>query len=230
MICAVIPARGGSKGVPRKNIRLFAGRPLIAHTIDAARLARTLDRVIVSTDDDEIARVARDHGADVPFLRPAELSGDDVATLPVLVHAARWLEDSTKQPVTAIVTLQPTSPLRTPQHIDGAIALWRQSGADSVVTVCAAEHSPYWMGTLERDRFVPLLQDMGTYRSRQALPAVFRLNGAVYVTARRILFDEARILGEDTRAIVMSTDESLDIDTLSDFAAGEAMMRESRRP
>lgn len=230
MICAVIPARGGSKGVPRKNVKLFAGLPLIAHTIDAARKARGLDRVIVSTDDEEIARVAREHGADVPFLRPAELSGDDVPTLPVLLHAARWLEDAAQGPrIEAMVTLQPTSPLRRAEHIDEAITRWRQTGADAVVTVCRAERNPYWMGTLSGDRFVSLMEDFGTYRSRQSLPPVYRLNGAVYVTARRVLFDEGKILGADTRAIVMSNDDSLDIDTLADFAAGEAMMRETHR-
>ena len=183
----------------------------------------------MSTDDEEIARVARDCGAEVPFLRPAELSGDDVPTLPVLAHAARWLEETSGQPVAAVVTLQPTSPLRRPQHIDQAIALWRQSGADSVVTVCDVEHSPYWMGTLSDGRLVPLFEEWGTVRFRQHLPAVYRLNGAVYVTSRQVLLDESKVLGTDTRAVVMDADESLDIDTLSDFAAGEAMMRQMNR-
>ena len=230
MICAVIPARGGSKGVPRKNVRLFGGRPLIAHTIDAARRALTLNRVIVSTDDEEIARVARECGAEVPFVRPADLSGDHVPTLPVLQHAARWLEETCGEAVDAIVTLQPTSPFRRVEHIEEAVARWRETGADAVVTVCVAERSPYWMGTLSGDRFLPLIQDFEAYRSRQTLPTVYRLNGAVYVTSRRMLFDEARILGGDTRAVLMSADESLDIDTLADFAVGEAMARETKRP
>lgn len=229
MICAVIPARGGSKGVPRKNVRPFAGRPLIAHTIDAARRARDLDRVIVSTDDEEIARVARDHGAEVPFMRPAELSGDDVPTLPVLLHAVQWLEGASGHVVDAVVTLQPTSPLRRAEHIDDAIARWRETRADTVVTVCRAERNPYWMGTLSDDRFVPLMKDLEAYRSRQSLPVVYRLNGAVYVTSRRVLVDEGKIVGADTRAIVMSGDESLDIDTLADFAIGEATVRETNR-
>jgi CMP-N-acetylneuraminic acid synthetase len=222
MICAVIPARGGSKGVPRKNIRPFAGRPLIAYTIDAARRTRELDRVIVSTDDEEIANIAREHGAEVPFLRPAELSGDAVPTHPVLMHALRWVEDVSNTAVDALVTLQPTSPLRRSEHIGAAVQLWRQSGADSVVTVCSVQHNPYWMGTLVDGRFVPLFEEFGTYRSRQALPDVYRLNGAVYVTSRRVLIEDGSILGRDTRAVVMTSDESLDIDTLEDFACGEA--------
>lgn len=221
MICGVIPARGGSKGVPRKNIRLFAGKPLIAHTIEAARLAPCLDRVIVSTEDEEIAEIARVHGAEVPFLRPVELSGDDIPTLPVLQHAARWLEKSLGRQLSAVVTLQPTSPLRRANHIDKAVQRWRESGADAVATVCLSEHHPYWMGTLNGDQFVPLLQDPETYRSRQSLPQVYRLNGAVYVTARRALLEHDRILGTDTRVVVMTHDESLDIDTTRDFAIGE---------
>jgi CMP-N-acetylneuraminic acid synthetase len=216
--------------VPRKNLRLFAGRPLIAHTIDAARSARALDRVIVSTDDEEIARVAREHGAEVPFLRPAGLSGDNVPTLPVLLHAARWLESVIgDEKLDAVVTLQPTSPLRRATHIDEAIGRWRQSGADAVVSVCRAERNPFWMGTLNGDRFEPLLQDLETYRFRQSLPTVYRLNGAVYVSSRRVLFDEGKILGGDTRAIVMSPEESIDLDTLADFVAGESLMRELNR-
>jgi CMP-N,N'-diacetyllegionaminic acid synthase len=228
MICGVIPARGGSKGVPLKNIRLFAGKPLIAYTIEAARSSRMLDRVIVSTDDHDIATIARQHGVEVPFLRPPELSKDDVPTLPVLLHAARWLEAATGQPISAIVTLQPTSPFRRAQHIDDAVSRWRDSGADAVVSVCSVEHSPFWMGTLTGDRFAPLLPGIDTYRSRQSLPSVYRLNGAVYVTARRVLFDEARIVGAETRAIVMTHEESLDIDTLEDFELGESMARAAR--
>jgi CMP-N,N'-diacetyllegionaminic acid synthase len=221
MICGVIPARGGSKGVPRKNVRIFAGKPLIAHTIEAARLARSLDRVIVSTDDDEIAEIARAHGAEVPFMRPRELAGDDIPTLPVLQHAGRWLEQSTGRQLSALVTLQPTSPLRRTHHIDKAVQQWRESGADAVVTVCLAEHHLHWMGTLNGDQFVPLLQSSETYRSRQSLPPIYRLNGAVYVTARRTLLEQNSILGGDTRGLVMTLEESLDIDTIRDFAVGE---------
>lgn len=221
MIYGVVPARGGSKGVPGKNVRRFLGRPLIWHTIQVALASSAIDRVLVSTDDDEIAAVAREAGAEVPFRRPAELSGDDILTLDVLKHAAAWIERESQVRVEAVVTLQPTSPFRRVEHLDAAIRLWRQSGVPSVISVCRSEHSPYWMGRMEGDRFVPLLGEVHRHPQRQAVPETFRLNGAVYVTSRDTLLVDGKILGEPTHAIVMDEDESLDIDTELDFAIGE---------
>lgn len=221
MICGVVPARGGSKGVPGKNVRPFLGQPLISRTIKVARASRGLDRLLVSTDDDRIAAVSREAGAEVPFRRPAEFAGDTSTTLEVLRHAAMWIEHELQVQIDAIVTLQPTSPFRRPEHIDAAIRLWRETGAPSVISVCRAEHSPYWMGRIDGDLFLPLLGEPHRHPQRQALPDVFRLNGAVYVTSRKTLLEEGRILGAGTRALVMTEDESLDIDTELDFAIGE---------
>jgi len=221
MIVGIVPARGGSKGVPGKNVRPFLGQPLISRTIQVALTSSELDRLLVSTDDDAIAAVSRAAGAEVPFRRPAEFAGDASTTFDVLRHAAMWVEQNSQARLDAIVTLQPTSPFRRAQHIDAAIRLWRESGAPSVISVCRAEHSPYWMGHLEGDRFLPLLGDPHRHPQRQVLPDVFRLNGAVYVTSRKTLLEEGRILGEGTRALVMTEDESLDIDTELDFTIGE---------
>ncbi len=221
MICGVVPARGGSKGVPGKNVRTLLGRPLICRTIQAAQASTELGRLLVSTDDDEIASISREAGAEVPFKRPAEISGDASTTFEVLRHAVMWVEQQSQVRIDAVVTLQPTSPFRRAEHIDAAIRLWRESGAPSVISVCRAEHSPYWMGQLEGNLFLPLLGEVHRHPQRQALPDVFRLNGAVYVTSRKTLLEEGRILGEGTRAIVMTEDESLDIDTELDFTIGE---------
>jgi len=132
-ILGLIPARGGSKGIPRKNIKPLGGKPLIAYSIEAGLKSRYLDKVLVSTDDEEIAQVARQYGADVPFIRPAELARDDTPTLPVIQHALRFLADK-GETYDAVCLLQPSSPFRTPAFIDAAIEKYVRSGADSLVT------------------------------------------------------------------------------------------------
>lgn len=227
-VVGLITARGGSKSIPHKNIKLLAGRPLIAWTLEAALQSRSLDRIIVSTDDEEIAKISERRGAEVPFLRPAELAEDTTPTLPVLQHAVSWLE-SAKQPVPeVIVTLQPTSPLRRPEHIAQAVTLLLETGADSVVSVCLAEHNPHWMKRLEGDRVYPFFKDTLHDSRRQDLPPVYRPNGAIYVTRYPVLMKENRILGEDTRAVVMDAESSIDIDTWLDFKIAELILKERK--
>jgi N-acylneuraminate cytidylyltransferase/CMP-N,N'-diacetyllegionaminic acid synthase len=221
VICAVVPARGGSKGLPRKNLRLLNGRPLLAYAVDAGLNARLVDRVIVTTDDEEIAAVARACGAEVPFMRPSELAADDTPTAPVLQHVVRWLEDHAAA-VEGTVLLQPTSPLRRAHHVDAAIQLFRETGAGSVVSVCEVEHCPYWMYRLEQDVLEPFMSDAERNRARrQDLPALYRLNGAVYVTRRDVLMLDGRIVAERSRAIEMSRAESLDVEDELDLRWGE---------
>lgn len=222
----LIPARGGSKGVPRKNLRCVAGRPLVALAVTSALACRRLSRVIVSTDDPEIADVAQKAGADVPFLRPARLAQDDTPAVAVARHAVEWLEASGTT-FDAVVILQPTSPLRRAVHIDAAIDRFIETGADSVVTVCEAEHNPFWMQRLEGDRLVPLLPSGMAAQRRQDLPAVYRLNGAVYVVRRRLLMDDAAIIGPDTRAVVMAQTDSIDIDSDLDLRLAELELKRS---
>jgi CMP-N,N'-diacetyllegionaminic acid synthase len=224
-LCALIPARGGSKGLVRKNVRAFRGTPLVAHAVETARQVAGLDRIVVSTDDAEIADIARRAGADVPFLRPAELATDETPTLPVVQHAVRWLE-AHGAGVDAVVLLQATSPLRTAQHVEAAIRKFVETGADSVTTVCAVKDSPYWMQRLDGDRLRPLMAEGQRYGRRQDLPPVYRLTGAVYVSRRDVIMEQGRLLGDDTRAIVVGRRESVDVDDELDLRLCELIAAE----
>lgn len=228
MIVGVVTARGGSKGVPRKSIRLMNGKPLMAYTIEAALESRLLDRVIVSTDDAEMAEVGRQYGAEVPFIRPSELALDNTPTLPVLQHAVRYLEAAEQIRPTAVLTLQPTSPFRTAAHIDAGIELFSSTDCDSVVAVSSSKAHPYWMKVLDEDRLLPYDPSAPDITRRQDLPPVFHLNGALFITRYRTLMEENKILGPDTRALVMDRVSSLDIDEPIDFLLAEAVMQRGR--
>jgi CMP-N,N'-diacetyllegionaminic acid synthase len=235
-ILGVIPARGGSKGVPRKNLAPLAGRPLIAHTIDAARSSRRLTRVLVSTDDVEIAGVARSLGVDVPFLRPSHLAGDDTPILDVLVDLLRTLSARERVDVDILVLLQPTSPFRRSEHIDGAIDLLTSSGADSVVTVVPVPHqfTPTSLMELRGDRLVALNGGLASTAAegagksptrRQDKPLLFARNGpAVVAVHARVLLEQQTLYGSDTRALVMSREDSVDIDDSFDLRLAELMI------
>ncbi len=226
-VLAVIPARGGSKGIPRKNIHLLAGKPLITYTIEAALQSQYRLRVVVSTEDEKIAEVAQAAGAEVPFLRPAELARDDTPTFPVIQHALQWLEQHDDYQPELVVLLQPTSPLRGSEHIDQALELILSSEADSVVSLCEAEHSPYWMKKVDAEgRVSPFIVTEGEYTQRQALPKVYRLNGAIFVTRPEVIMRENRLLGDDTRAYIMDQGDSIDIDTELDFKLAELLIKQ----
>jgi CMP-N-acetylneuraminic acid synthetase len=220
---AIIPARGGSKGLPGKQLRLLGGRPMIAWTVRAACGARRLDRVVVSTDDPAIGRAARRAGAEVPFLRPADLATDETPTLPVIEHAVAWLE-ARGEKVELVVTLQPTSPLRDASQIDAAVALLDESGARSAVTVAALGLPASVVGWLDGDRFVPSGLD-GDGR-RQAAPPAARITGGVYVT-RRDLLREGRLLDERPAALPVDPATAIDVDTEADLAAARRVLRAS---
>jgi CMP-N,N'-diacetyllegionaminic acid synthase len=223
---AIIPARGGSKGLPNKNILPLGGLPLIAHTIEAARASRSIQRIVVSTDSPEVAEIARQHGVDVPFLRPVELAQDETPTLPVMQHVLTQLTTAEGWQPEIIVLLQPTSPLRQSEDIDRAVTLLEKTGADSVVSMCLSEHHPAWMKRIESGRVVPFLDNAPNYTRRQDLPPVYRLNGAIYATRRRVLQDENRILGCDTRALIMDSESSVDIDTALDLKLASLILQE----
>jgi N-acylneuraminate cytidylyltransferase len=223
----VVPARGGSKGVPRKNIRLLAGKPLIAWTIDAALAAKRLTRVVLSTDDEEIAQVARALGADVPFVRPADLSSDAARAIPVLQHALAACEAAGDAPYDAVVMLQPTTPFRTAADLDGALELLEKSGADSVISVVDVEgHHPARMKYLEGDRLVdPPFCEAYENQPRQELRAMYVRNGAIYATRRAVLASGS-LKGHDCRALVMPVERSVNIDTSLDFRYAEWLRQE----
>jgi len=230
----VIPARGGSKAVPRKNIRLLNDKPLIAYSIEQAALAATLTRSLISTDDDEIARVAEAWGGDVPFLRPAHLAQDDTPMLPVLLHALEYAEQDDGIQYSAVVILQPTSPLRTADDIDRSVQALFATGADTVVTICQVDKLshpllvqrinvqdgnrlyPFWTGP-EYERV--------SHANREELPPVVRLNAAVYALRRETLVRENRIIGDDVCGVWMEVSRSIDIDTEDDFRIAEALIR-----
>lgn len=234
-VLGLVPARGGSKGVPRKNIRPLAGRPLIAWTIDAALQSTVVDRLIVSTDDSEIATIAAECGAEVPFMRPAELAADDTPDLPVLLHALDWLRVEAHDEPDLVVWLRPTAPMRLASDIDRGAGLLVETGADCVRSVCPSEHHPYWMKRLEDGRLMSFMpgHDERSYYSRQLLPPVYRLNGAVDVVwAERVLRSEDRLFWgwDDIRGYVMPVERSTDIDTEQDLRMVEFLWgKEGRR-
>jgi len=225
-VLGIIPARFNSKGVSNKNIRKLNNKPLIAYTIEAGLEAERQTRLIVSTDSEEIASVARTYGAEVPFLRPAELAEDDISMVSVLHHAIKFLDSSENYKADIIITLQPTSPLRKAYHIDEAVEKLIDTDADSVVSLCEVEYSPYWMKKIENGKVSNFMQGSEKYTRRQDLPELYRLNGAIFVTRYEVLMKENRILGNDTRAIIMSQEDSIDIDTELDFKLAELILRE----
>jgi len=229
-VIGIIPARGGSKGVPRKNIRLLAGKPLLAYTAEAALAARRLNHVILSTDDEEIAAVGRSLGLEVPFLRPAELAQDSTPTLPVLQHAIAWLESHDRR-YDAVCLLQPSSPFRDSGTIDGCIDLLERSGADSVVTVLPVppENNPHWVYFVDDRGHLHLSTGESTpIPRRQDLPAAWHREGSVYVTRRGVVMDQANLYG--STLVGYGVDRvSVNIDGPDDWAkAEEVLLRESR--
>lgn len=215
---ALIPARGSSKGIPRKNIAPLAGKPLIAWSIAAAQQSQHLSRTIVSTEDTEIATIAQRWGAEVPFLRPPELSQDSTPGIEPLIHAVRWLEEHESYCPDYVLLLQPTSPLRRPEDIDAAITMARDQQADAVVSVCQPHTHPYWMKRIDEQgvlrSFLPLEH---TYSHRQDLPSAYALNGAIYLVRREVLLQKATFYPDNTLAYVMPMDYSLDVDTAWDL-------------
>ena len=229
-VLGIIPARGGSKGLPGKNIRPLHGRPLIAHTIEAALRARLLDHVLVSTDEPQIADVARQWGAEAPFLRPPELAEDETLIYPVLVHATLWLEEQQGYRPDYVMLLQPTSPLRTAEDIDNSIRLALEKDADGVVSLCRAKHHPYWTKSITEEGRIgdfmvldkPVEQ---AYGRRQDLPPAYAINGSIYLVKRDILLERQTFYTEHTYPYVMPVERSLDIDTLWDLQIAELALR-----
>lgn len=212
-VLAIIPARGGSKGVPRKNIRMVAGKPLIGWTIEEARKSKYIDRLILSSDDEEIIEVAKSWGCEVPFVRPDELARDDTPGIDPVLHAMDMLPG-----YEIAVLLQATSPLRSVEDIDGCIEHCVVGGANACVSVTVAEQSPYWMYTLGTGGGMNrLIFREKAFTRRQDLPTVYTLNGAVYVAYCDWLRRNRTFLTDETLGFVMPQERSLDIDTELDL-------------
>lgn len=221
-VLAVIAARGGSKGLPGKNIRLLGGRPLIAWSVEAAKGSALLDRVVVSTDDADIAAAARAAGAEAPFLRPPELATDDANIVDAVLHVVDTLGDTADY----VVLLQATSPLRLAADIDSCLRLCVEAGAPAACGVTPAPKSPYWMFRLDAEgRVHPLIErDASPGEQRQALPPAYLANGAVFVARTDWLRQERTFWRPGiTLGYVMPPERSVDIDTVLDFRLAEVL-------
>lgn len=226
-ILAVVPARGGSKGIPGKNLALAGGRPLLAWTLDAARTSQFVDRTVVSTDDPSIAATARDLGGEAPFLRPAEISGDSASPMLAIDHALAWLEREEGWRPDYVMLLQPTSPLRLAEDIDNACRLAVEKDADAVVSVTEAVPHPYLTRSIDSDgKLADFLTLPGGYPRRQDFPDVYTLNGAIYLAKREILASQGTFYTSRTYAYVMPTARSLDIDTPWELHLADLLLRE----
>jgi CMP-N,N'-diacetyllegionaminic acid synthase len=219
---AIIPARAGSRGLPGKHLRLLGGVPLIAHTIRAALGARRIDRVVVSTNDPAVARIARRYGAEVPFMRPDDLAGDATPTVPVIRHALDWLELHGPE-VDVVVTLQATSPLRGADEIDAVLALLDEPSVRCAVSVTPLDLPSTVVGLVVDGRFRSMLPREGDLR-RQAAPQAVRLTGAVYATRRELLL-EGRLLDDAPAALVIDGPSAIDVDDAADLAAARRAIR-----
>ncbi|WP_138753684.1 cytidylyltransferase domain-containing protein [Paenibacillus sinopodophylli] len=221
-VLAIIPARGGSKGVPGKNIRNLGGKPLIAWTIEEANKSVYIDRAVVSTDDEAIIKAAIAYGGDVPFSRPASLAQDDSSGISPVLHAIDQIPG-----YDYVVLLQPTSPLRNYNDIDKCIELLVASATTAVVSVTEQEKSPYWMFEVNQENKMKPVMGETIALPRQELPKVYALNGAVYVSSIEQLKQTETFLTKETVAYVMPSERSIDIDTLTDFRLCEILIESS---
>ncbi|WAA09800.1 cytidylyltransferase domain-containing protein [Fervidibacillus albus] len=219
---AIIPARGGSKGVPRKNIRKIAGKPLIAWTIEEAKKSQYITRLILSSEDDEIIKVAKRYGCEVPFVRPKEIAQDDTPGIDPVLHAIQQCPG-----YDYVVLLQPTSPLRTVEDIDGCIEYMLKKNAEFCVSVTAPDKSPYWM-YIQDDvgKIKPIINQTNIPTRRQDLPKTIAINGAVYVAKTDKIIEERTFLTPNTFAYEMERGQSLDIDTEWDFKVCEFFLNQ----
>jgi CMP-N-acetylneuraminic acid synthetase len=227
---ALITARGGSKRVPGKNLRLLGGKPLIAWTVEAALGAKTISRVLVSTDDEMIAEAAARAGAEVPFLRPAALSGDTSPHYDVVAHALDWLEHEEGQSPQLLCLLQPTSPLRASSDIDGLIGLVKTSDADSGFTVSKVPVHPAYMYRLDAEgRSTSYLPAQDKYLRSQDLETLYYVNGAAYVLRPATFRRRRSILGDRPVSYIMPPERAVDIDEEYDLVLANAFMN-GRQP
>lgn len=229
-IIGVITARGGSKGIPGKNIAMVAGKPLIAWTIEEAVKSKSLDRVIVSTDSREIADISIKYGAEAPFLRPSEIAGDASPHVLAVEHAVKWLEENENYKPDYVMLLQPTAPLRIAEDIDGAIKTALEKDADSVISVSEMASHPYYSRKINSDG---MIEDMFISRKdflfRQRLPDAYTENGAIYLLKTEVLFREHNLMPEKIHAYIMPEERTLDIDTPWNLKLAELVLGAAKK-
>ena len=221
-IVAIIPARGGSKGIPHKNITNLCGKPLIGYTIEAAKQSTYIDDVIVSTDDLEIKKVSEQYGASVPFIRDSDIASDEAKTISVVVDALQRLQAG-GQEYDVVILLQPTSPLRTAEEIDVAIEVFFQHQMEGVVSVNVADTSPFLLRTIHNHRLHRIIDESSTVR-RQDMPTYYEVNGDIYIN-RVEEVTEGLSFNDNPIPYIMNRDHSVDIDTWDDLIVAEKILK-----
>jgi CMP-N,N'-diacetyllegionaminic acid synthase len=226
-VLALIPARGGSKGIPGKNIIDLCGKPLIAWTIESAKKSKYIDRVLVTTDSQRIADISREFGANVPFLRPAELATDTSPGDEAIFHALDLLRDNENKKYDIVCCLQPTSPLRNEKHIDEALdEFLNVENSLSLISVCEAESNPYWMKVMDEKGYLkPFIETEKKFINRQDLPKVYQLNGAIYLIRTDDFYRLKTFDTERTTYYLMDRESSIDIDEPLDLEFAKFLMQ-----
>lgn len=223
-VLAIIPARGGSKALPRKNIKKLNGIPLIAYTLLAANKSKYIKRIVVSTDDNEIAYISKTYGGEIPYIRPSKLADDTSPTIDSILHMIDYLEKKQDYCPDYILLLQCTSPLRNTQHIDEAIEKLLNSDFDGIASICEAEVNPYWTNVLTKDKLQYFIKEGKQITRRQDLPEIYRCNGAIFLAKTEVLKKEKTFELENLTGYIMDEYSSIDIDTELDFKIAEVIM------
>jgi len=226
-ILAIIPARGGSKGIPNKNIMAISGKPLIAYTIEAGKKSKYIDEIMVSTDSEDIKGIAHQYGAKIPFLRPKDLSNDSAKSIDVVMHAIEFYKNKNVS-FDYVILLQPTSPLRTFEHLDKAIEKLIESNKTSLVSVCEVDENPVLMRSIENEKLKEVISFEGTNLRRQDLPTFYKFNGALYINSINMLVHQKKFVDENTIPYVMDKESSIDIDTMLDARLVELIIKERK--
>lgn len=228
---AIIPARGGSKGIPGKNLVNLAGKPLIAYTLNAAKMARSISKIVVSTDDIEIAEVSKKYGGEVPFMRPPELASDDSPAIDTYLYTIERLKNEFHQMHEEFLVLQPTSPLRTVEDIENAIHIFRDKKADSLISVTKADHPPFWARRIDENGVLRYyLQNTGIdNKNRQNYPVTYLPNGSVFIFRYSLLVKHKSYYSEGTYPYVMPKERSVDIDDEIDLRYAEYLLEFNKR-
>lgn len=225
-ILYIIPARGGSKGLPNKNIRLLDNKPMIAYSIIAAQNSHYKGKVVVSTDSEKIATISKEYGAEVPFMRPQELATDSAASIDVIFHAIDYYKERNIH-FDLVALLQPTSPLRISEDINNAIKKLLDKNAETIVGVCESEHHPLWANTLPVDGSMKnFLPESIKGLNRQQLPIYYRLNGAIFISTIDALYKQKTFIHQNTFSYIMPNERSIDIDHEIDFKLAELILTE----
>lgn len=221
---AIIPARGGSKGLPGKNIKELAGQPLISYAIETAKKSKYITRIIISTDDYEIAKIARQYDGEVPFMRPKELATDTAKAIDTYLYTIDELNKNSSELIEEFIVLQPTSPLRSTGDIDGAIEMFKKNRADSVISVVEAEHPPNWYKKITTEGKLKNYFEINNNLNRQEYEKTYIPNGAIFIFRYSILKEKKSYYTDNTYPYIMTRENSIDIDDLLDFKLAETLI------